>query len=142
MTSRIAAFNATTYRVQLPDFVSDLRIGCAHPILAAFFTSQASVEAIWISASNPNSTLQTEAWNIIQTKRLATSLQQADFAFFPSSAIPDDALWPPERAYLVLGMTLIQGKTLARTFHQEAFLWLDAKACPQLIFTDAAPTSC
>ena len=44
--------------------------------------------------------------------------------------------WPGEDSFLVLGISLEAVKTLGRRFGQNAVLWCDATAIPQLILLD------
>ncbi|TXH37992.1 MAG: DUF3293 domain-containing protein [Burkholderiaceae bacterium] len=44
--------------------------------------------------------------------------------------------WPGEDSFLVLGINLEAVKTLGRRFGQNAVLWCDATAIPQLILLD------
>lgn len=134
------AYLRTTYRVWVSGQVLQLRVGKQDAELARLLREAAVRGAALLTAWNPHSQRRDRDWNDSAQARLLAELAQAGYPCLPARNEPD----PPhggedwtEEGVLVLDLTLPAARALASRYGQLAFLWIDTRATPQLIFTAA-----
>jgi len=148
-----AAFLATTYRVETPAGVFDLRIGLVSsefdeflrrqpvsraPLAApAAFASQAIGWGI-VTAHNPGERLA-DHQNALRQRRLRERIAASACAFLAASNIADGdddhpAGWPVEASYLVFPVDEQQVAALGREFCQLAVVCGETGSAPRLLW--------
>ncbi|MEI7612819.1 MAG: DUF3293 domain-containing protein [Betaproteobacteria bacterium] len=129
----LAAFRATTYRVETGEGVFDLRIGV---INSAFdhYLQQRQISG-WgvITAYNPGG-VRKDAENRLQQAELQKLLQASGRIFMPANNVADDADWPVEPSFLVLGPTPEEMGEWAYRFSQLAFVFGTTGSEPTLVW--------
>jgi len=110
-----------------------LRIGEANPILATLHETATVGCSAYITACNPFSEQQEPARNLELQEALAQTLQHRDLQFIDGIGQHPTNGWPGEASLLVLGLGLDEAKALGRQLGQNAIVWSDADAVPQLI---------
>jgi hypothetical protein len=129
----LAAFRATTYRVETEEGAFDLRIGV---INSAFqhYLQQRKIPC-WgvITAYNPGG-LRKEAENPQRQAELQKLLQASGRIFNNAINVADDADWPVEPSFLVLGPTQEQMGEWAFRFSQLAFVFGKTGSEPTLVW--------
>lgn len=128
----IAAYQETHYHVHgLLPFT--LRIGIPSTELKKLYKESGANSGTLITACNPYSVLLSDSQNQEHQLRLATELRKRSLIFCDGEGLHPSGEWPAEASYFVLGMSLEAAKKLANQFAQNAIVWCDADAIPQLI---------
>lgn len=126
----LAAYRSTTWTVE----GSPLRIRIGRPAAGPL-----SLPCAIVTAYNPRSELATAAENAAADRRLRLRLERAGtpFARTLARARPAAASEWDEPGYLACGVTLPDAAELARSFGQNAIVWIGSDAVPTLIATRA-----
>lgn len=136
----IEAYLRTTYRVQAPGAALPLRVGKEDARLALLLRESRTGCAALLTAWNPGSERRGKEWNESAQQRLLEELSQAGHRWLHGRNEPDIAQdgadWT-EESVLALDLELPAARALASRYGQVAFLWIDARATPQLIITAA-----
>lgn len=134
------AYLRTTYRVWIPGAELELRVGKADAGLAGLLRGNRAGTAALLTAWNPGSERHTRQWNESAQRRLLAELSRSGHRLLRARNEPDAAQggadWT-EESVLALDLELPPARALASRYGQAAFLWIDASATPQLIFTAA-----
>lgn len=64
---------------------------------------------------------------------LAHVLYSRGLQFLAGSGTEDGSNWPAELSWFALGLTLSAAREIGTTFDQDAIVWADSDAVPQLI---------
>lgn len=135
-----AAYLHTTYRVCAPGQELQLQVGRQDPGLAKLLREAWVQGAALLTAWNPGSQPCTRAVNESAQQGLLAELSRAGKPWLPARNEPRATVagedWT-EESVLVLDLTLPAARALAARYGQVAFLWIDARATPQLVFTAA-----
>jgi hypothetical protein len=128
----IAAYCATNYRVLGQDpFV--LKIGQPSAPLRKLYDEHGCQSAAFITAWNPFS----KATDIAENSRLQALLEIEISGVSTTliAGIGEDSsrLWPGEESTLALGVSLADAKSIGIRFKQNAFVWIDGDANPELL---------
>ena len=128
----IAAYRATNYRVfgQEP-FV--LNIGQSSKPLQKLYDKHGCRSAAFITASNPFSQPTTDAGNTRLQALLETELLGISTALIAGMGEDPSGQWPGEKSTLALGLSLTDAKSIGIYFRQNAFVWIDRDANPELL---------
>ena len=128
----IAAYNGTAYRVLAnPPFT--MRIGERCDELAEVLGQHGVRTAAFLTAYNPYSRPTAANPNEDAQRRLLSELAASGYAYLPGEGVGDDPSWPPEPSVLAMGLTRAKAKELGRRFGQNAFVWIDDGAVPELV---------
>ncbi|WP_423679685.1 DUF3293 domain-containing protein [Undibacterium sp. WLHG33] len=128
----IAAYQETHYHVNgLLPFT--LRIGIPSTELKKLYKESGANSGTLITACNPYSVLLSDSQNQEHQLRLATELRKRSLIFCDGEGRHLSGEWHAEASNFVLGMSLEAAKKLANQFAQNAIVWCDADAIPQLI---------
>jgi len=130
-----AAFRATTYRVDTPEGVFDLRIGVADPVFDSFLRGRGIACWAIVSAFNPGAMQQPAEENRRRQQLLRERVTALGYRFCAALNLPDADDWSPEPSLLVLEMGEAQGRALAGEFSQLAVVCGDTGAAPRLVWT-------
>lgn len=128
----LAAYAQTDYRVAgEPGFL--LRIGQPSAELRAAHQAHLVGCSAFLTACNPFSCRLDAAANAARQQALANDLRGRSLAFVPCIGQHPDNGWPGEESFLVFGLALEAAKALGRRHAQNAIVWSDADATPQLV---------
>ena len=128
----IAAYQATLYCVNgcQPKFT--LRIGQHSRALADLYQEMGISSAAFITAWNPNSQPLPADVNAARQKNLIACLEEIGIPFYLGEGSSPDGNWR-EPSLLVLGIEKADARTLAAQFEQNAFVYCDQDATPELV---------
>lgn len=130
--STVRAYRETDYFVDAPEpFV--LQVGVASAPLAQLYLRHDTDCCAWITACNPYSRIVGDDANAARQLELARELHALGLTFFDSVGRYPAGSWPAESGYLVLRLPLAIARTLGERFEQNAILWCDSKATPELV---------
>ncbi len=129
----VEAYRATKYHVFLDDMSFALRLGQHSDSLDRLYQDTQTRTAVFITAENPFSLKLSPAENSASQKRLAQQLSSLTEHIFEGAGQGDDETWPPEASFLALGINREQACALGQQFGQNAIIWADADAEPELI---------
>lgn len=129
----LAAYHATHYQVQGEDHAFTLRIGEYSPALDTLLQNSGYSCAAFVTAYNPYSQATHPECNQRAQQRLWSEMQQQAYEFLPATGIDPQGKWQGEDSLLILGIELQAARYLGQRYHQNAVLWMDCTAIPQLI---------
>lgn len=127
----IAAYRSTNYRVlgQEP-FV--MNIGQSSKPLQKLYDEHCCRSAAFITAWNPFSQPTDDAENSRLQALLETELSVASTALFAGMGEDPSGQWPGEKSTLALGLSLTNARSIGIRFKQNALVWMDQDAKPEL----------
>ncbi len=129
----VEAYGATHYRVCGGSHDFTLQIGRYSQALADLFRQTGTTSAVFITADNPFSQTASEAENAATHGVLGEQLRRLVAGVYDGAGHDAQGQWPLERSYLALGLSRAQASTLGVEFRQNAIVWIDGDAIPQLI---------
>jgi hypothetical protein len=128
----ILAFQATNYNVDAtPPFV--LKIGEASAALAQLLKQSHVDCAAYVTTCNPLSQQLDEAVNAGRQAELEQELNRRSLPFIRGVGLDSQGEWPGEASFLILGLSLEASRALGDKYMQNAIVWSDQDAVPQLI---------
>jgi predicted nucleic acid-binding protein len=122
----VRAYREAEYVVREPDIV--IRVGEPNAPLDALIGKAAS--AAFLTAANPASEPAGDEENRRSLAELERSL--AGLQHFGAEGRDPKQVWPPEPGFLVLGISRMQARRLARRFGQNALVWCERGRAPEL----------
>lgn len=128
----IQAYLETEYRV-FGDRPLTLRAGEHCPALASLHARYGVRCSAFLTACNPYSVALDDAANAARQAELAHELVQHGLAYVDGIGLHSSGQWPGEASYLALGLRLDEARLLGARLEQNAIVWSDADAVPQLI---------
>ena len=129
----IVAYQATDFQVNAEQPFT-LNIGISSQPLEVLYKSSCVNSAMFITASNPFSQLLSEDENSLRNVKLIDEIKQRSLKYIRGIGQDPERKWPGEDSILVLGLGLEAAKALGKHYEQNAIVWCDADAVPQLIF--------
>jgi hypothetical protein len=129
----IAEYQNTDYSTVIDGAERVLRIGEPAAWLAAIFAELQISSALFITAENPFSALQTADLNAAATGRLRGRLEREAQITFAEAGSSQESGWPSEKSFLALGLNEARSKALGEEFRQNAVVCIGSDAVPQLI---------
>ena len=130
---KIRAYLATDYRLGHSDQDIVLNIGKRSERLAALFAYAGFNCGAFLTAYNPQGTIQSDAANDQAHAQLATKLRELELQAIEGSGSEQGTKWPAEKSYFALGLALEPAKSIGTHFDQDAIVWVGPDAVPQLI---------
>lgn len=128
----ISAYKATNFHVKAePAFT--LNIGKVSNELIALFKQNNISNTSFITAWNPYSNSLSDDENHARNKELKNELNIRSLKFIDGFGQDPLGQWAGEDSFLVLGISLEASKKLGLQFKQNAIVWSDKNAIPQLI---------
>lgn len=128
----IEAYRATDFRVHAqPPFV--LKIDVASPPLAELYLYHGCNCAAFITACNPYGEELEDAKNSALQQALAHELSSIGLPFLPGMGVGHEDEWAGEPSYLVMGLDQHAASAMGRKYRQNAIVWCDSDAVPQLV---------
>jgi hypothetical protein len=89
--------------------------------------------AVFISAYNPGSRIQSSESNRVAHDRLHNDLRPHADQIIEGVSSDPSGVWPPEMGFLAVGVDLATAQRLGDQYGQNAILWADEDAIPRLI---------
>ena len=129
----ISAYSTTDYRVISTDTPFALRIGQRSDELARLFVLTGQQGATFITAENPTSKTATAEENAANQVRLQQDLTKLGATVLAGAGEGQDPEWPAEASFLAIGLSRAQACELGHRYRQNAIVWIDAGAIPELV---------
>ena len=130
---KIRAYRATDYRLGHTDKDIVLTIGQRSERLAGLFAGNVVNCGAFLTAFNPQGTIQSDAANAQGHAELASKLHELGLHVIEGSGSEEGTEWPAEKSYFALGLALEPAKAIGTQFDQDAIVWVGPDAVPQLI---------
>lgn len=128
----ISAYEVTNFHVKTePAFT--LNVGKASEELKTLFKQNNVSNAAFITAWNPYSKSLSDEENKARNNELKNELIIRSLKFIDGFGQDQLGQWSGEDSFLVLGIELEASKKLGSQFEQNAIVWSDKDAIPQLI---------
>jgi hypothetical protein len=86
-----------------------------------------------ITACNPRSQILSDAENAQRMAVLTAEIETLGYAHLPAVAKDPEGKWPDEPGLWIAGLTKNEATHLTRSFEQNALLWVEQDAIPQLV---------
>jgi hypothetical protein len=128
----IQAYHETEFRVFVSDVIV-LKIAEKSDDLLALYKTHRSETCAFITACNPLGELLSAEQNSDLQKQLEEEIKFRGLAYIAGEGKHPVGDWPGEPSYLVFDLSLEAAKTIGRKFNQNAIVWCDLDAVPQLI---------
>lgn len=128
----IKAYQATDFQVNAEQPFT-LNIGVSSQPLDVLYKSSRVNSATFITAFNPFSQPLSEDENRLRNAKLIDEIKHRSLKFITGIGQDPERKWPGEDSILVLGLGLEAAKALGKHYEQNAIVWCDADAVPQLI---------
>jgi hypothetical protein len=126
------AYLNASYRIEAsPAFV--MKVNLPSPELAALFHSSRARRAAFITACNPASQPLSATENHQRQALLLQCIEQLGLHWLPGRGEDPAGEWPGEDSFLVLGIEKETACGLGRQFGQNAIVFCDSGAVPQLV---------
>ena len=129
----VAAFEATSYRVETDQGTFDLRIGIKHPAFDEYLRQRKVSRWGLITACNPKA-VRCDADNQERQILLHERLKLLGRMVLDANNVADDGVWPDEKSVLVLQPREVEMRRLASEFSQLAYVWGRYGTEPQLVW--------
>lgn len=129
----IASYKTAGYQAIVDADVISFRIDQYSASIDQLLVKSDHQYAVFITASNPLSQQQIPHVNLTRNTQLHNALMQYTNLVFEGASTDPSKLWPSEQSYLALGIDLKTVVTLGKQFGQNAVVWVDTSAIPQLI---------
>ena len=128
----ISAYKATNFNVKAePAFT--LNVGIESPELKRLLKKHCVSNAAFITAWNPYSKTLSSEENKARNNLLENELKLLSLKFIEGFGLDPLGKWAGEDSFLVLGISLEVSKKLGVQFDQNAIVWADSDAIPNLI---------
>ena len=128
----VLAYQQTEYRV-LGDVPAVLQVGVRCAQLALLQRLHQTDCSAFVTACNPRGELLEQPINARRQAALALEISRLGRLAIDGIGQHPAGGWPPEPSFLVPGLTREAAQQLGRQFEQNAILWSDADAVPELI---------
>jgi len=132
-TDLITNYLTTNYQVGAGSEMLILHINQYSDSLSRLLTANQKCYATIISAYNPFSKTQNNARNLAANTKLSQVLKRYSDSVIESMNTDPSGIWPAEKSFCVLGLNLEISKFLGQKFNQNAIVWANSNAIPQLI---------
>jgi hypothetical protein len=133
LPEKVAAYRATHYRVLDGDASFTMMVGQRSSELQAGYSRAKVGCAVFITAFNPFGMQQSEDANQAANQHLAEYLGSLFPVVLRGEGVDPAGAWPPEPSFLALGVTQAAAESLGRRAHQDAVLWCNEEAVPDLL---------
>ena len=118
----LEAYLQTTFRADTPRGAIEVRVGRRNQTLDLLLSENGSRGWAYITAFNPNSDRRSQGENIRRHKLLRGEIRRRGFRILEGEGVGADRKWPPEKSFLVLGISKEEASRLGRTFGQRAIV--------------------
>ena len=130
--STLQAYRETNFDAQGAKPMT-LRIGQFNEELMHLHAEEQVQCSTFITAYNPLGQAFEDAVNVARQAALAKELAARNLTFIAGIGQQPTDPWPGEVSFLVLGLSLEAARALGTKHEQNAIVWCDADAVPQLV---------
>jgi Protein of unknown function (DUF3293) len=130
----IQAYREALYCFPVGSGEQSIRIGSTSADLDALLKARGVTRAIFITAVNPHSKPQSEAFNAWALAQLRARLSSTADVLTGVARDPGGR-WPPEPTLLAVGLSRETGMALAQAFEQNAFVYVEIGGAAELVLT-------
>lgn len=125
---------ATTYSVLMGNNQYEINIGKKIPTQINHLLGK-NKSAVILTAWNPRSQAFSSAENNDRNNLLKALLTKNNYSFYDALGQGDDATWPAEESFFIVGMNKDEAEQLAVEHGQYAYVLLESEKPASLIFT-------
>lgn len=129
----INAYHVAHYRVTGAGEPFVLLVRKKSTRLAALLKLHHQESAMFLTACNPFSQKEKPTLNVRAQKALENEIRKNGWTYFEGFGEDPSGKWKVEPSFLVLGVSLEEAKELAEKHRQNAVIWCENDAVPQLI---------
>ncbi|MFM8989556.1 MAG: DUF3293 domain-containing protein [Alphaproteobacteria bacterium] len=130
---KLAAYEATHYRIGMDATAPVLRIGLRAEELARMHVEAGVACSLFITAWNPLGAQVPDEENRQAHEELRAALAARAPRIVEGAGGEPGSDWPEERSFLALGIDEDEARRLGRRFRQDAVVWMGADAVPRLL---------
>lgn len=128
----LASYERASYHVEAsPSFI--LKIGRYSPELHSMYEASSKKRAAFITAYNPGSIELSNEDNKERNQRLEEKIQTLLLDYIYGESTCDESEWTGEKSFLILGIKQEEAISLGKEFGQNAIVWINQKAIPELL---------
>ena len=128
----LKSYKLANYHVDaLPSFI--LKIDIHSPELESIYKTSHKHTAAFITAFNPYSQELSNQENKDRNHKLEELIQSLDFDYIHGEGKCGDGDWDGEKSFLIFGISEKQASEIGKEFEQNAIVWCDKDAIPQLL---------
>ena len=128
------AYEATTYRVKIPEGDILIRIGVANPELDLLLNQYGVYSWAFITAWNPASVPLSLLQNRQRHAEMIAHLHCRNVPYLDGIGVGDDTDWPPEQSALTFGLNREEARKVGALFGQNAVVYGEYNGCPELLW--------
>jgi len=126
------SYKLANYHVDAsPSFI--LKIGIQSPELESIYKTSHKHTAAFITAFNPYSQELSNQENKDRNHKLEELIQSLHFDYIHGEGKCGDGDWDGEESFLIFGISEKQASEIGKKFEQNAIVWCDKDAIPQLL---------
>ena len=126
------SYESADYHVDSsPSFI--LKIGIHSPELESIYKTFNKHTAAFITAFNPYSQELSNQENKDRNLKLEELIQSLHFDYIHGEGKCGDGEWDGEESFLIFGISEKQASEIGEKFKQNAIIWCDKNAIPQLL---------
>jgi hypothetical protein len=130
---KIRAYLATDYRLGHTKQDIVLTIGLHSNRLAALYKDKDVNCGAFITAYNPKGVIQPDFANEKAHLQLAAKLKLLGLHAIEGSGSEENSEWPSEKSFFALGLNRADSIEIGLHFDQDAIVWVDETAVPELV---------
>jgi hypothetical protein len=128
----LKSYKLANYHVDAsPSFI--LKIDIHSPELESIYKTSHKHTAAFITAFNPYSQELSAQENKDRNHKLEELIQSLDFDYIHGEGKCGDGDWDGEKSFLIFGISEKQASEIGKEFEQNAIVWCDKDAIPQLL---------
>jgi hypothetical protein len=128
----LKSYNSADYHVDAsPSFI--LKIGIHSAELKSIYKTSDKHTAAFITAFNPYSQELSNQENKDRNHKLEKLILSLHFDYIHGEGKCGDGDWDGEKSFLILGISEEQASEIGKEFEQNAIVWCDKDAIPQLL---------
>lgn len=135
MPQLMQAYRRAVYRVFAAGGAIEFQVGRPCPALDELLARANAVTAAFITAHNPMSVPRPDPANHAADLALRRALRLGGWAWRAGEGADPAGRWQPEPSYLLLNISLLAARLLARRFRQAAIVMIDRGHRPRLVRT-------
>ena len=128
------AYEATTYRVKVPEGDILIRIGVPNPELDLLLNQYGVFSWAFITAWNPASVALSVSQNQQRYAEMIAYLHRRNVPYLDGIGVGDDTDWPPEQSVLTFGLNREEARELGALFGQNAVVYGECNGFPKLLW--------
>ena len=103
------------------------------PDLKALLREKKQIWGAFLTAHNPHGELRDKDTNEAANARLRQHLEALGLVIFDGEGVDPKGEWAPEPSFLVLGIYMMTACKIGEQFRQDAIIWIDDDAVPELL---------